>query len=321
MIVLEKENGRWKHNVARRGLLVFVALSSIVAISWYYISTQRLDLEWIMIDVNHSKQQADAHFITVRNGKTILIDAGHRNTATKVLLPFLKEKLINEIDTVFISHPHVDHYGGLDILLDNDIKIKEVYFNIPDKATCDKEIPWGCDYNEVLSLHKKLRDKGVVIKVAKAGKKYNLGNHTWIELLYAFDGVTTPVGKTDINDLSLIMMLHHNKYKFLFTGDMNHKIGSYLAKSSGDISADVLKVPHHGTETVAPNIFFKKVAPQYALVPAPEYLWLSNRSKRIRNWFKNNNVPVFVNGISGNIRVAVTGKGLTVNAVKNIEDQ
>jgi competence protein ComEC len=114
------------------------------------------------------------------------------------------------------------------------------------------------------------------------------------------------------------MMLHHNQYKFLFTGDLNHKIGSYLAKSATEISADILKVPHHGTETVAPNNFFQKVSPKYGLVPAPEYLWLSDRSKRVRNWFLQNNIPVYVSGISGDVRVAVNGNTLTINAEKDL---
>jgi competence protein ComEC len=274
-----------------------------------------------MIDVNYSKQQADAHLIRVRNGKTILIDAGHRNTAQNALLPFLKGKSIKEIDTIFISHPHIDHYGGLDNLLQDTIKIKEIYFNIPDKAVCDQEIPWGCNYSDVINMYKKIRDKGITIKVAEAGQRYDLGTRTWIDLLYAFDGVNTPVGKTDINDLSLIMMLHHDEFKFLFTGDLNHKIGSYIAKSSADITADIIKVPHHGTESAAPNIFFKSVNPQYALVPAPEHLWLSERSKRIRNWFKKNNIPVYVNGISGNVQVSVTGNKLTVTSEKTLNDQ
>lgn len=308
-----------KRNWQKKTLFAVMAVSVITIISLYYSYNLSPDIEWTMVNVNSSAQQADAHFITVRNGKTILIDAGHRNTAENSLLPFLKERSVNKLDTVFISHPHVDHYGGLDLLLESDIKIKEMYFNIPDKAICDKEIPWGCDYNDVLTLHKRLRDKGVIIKVAKAGQRYDLGKHTWIELLYAFDGVNTPVGKTDINDLSLIMMLHHEQFKFLFTGDLNHKIGSYLAKSSTKISADILKVPHHGTEGVAPDSFFEKVAPQYGLVPAPEHLWLSKRSERIRNWFSHNNIPVYVNGILGNIRVAVHGKNLTVKSEKDFK--
>jgi len=301
--------------------IVFVSVVLIAAalsLFYSYLLAQDPDFEWIMVDVNYSAQQADAHFIKVKNGKTILIDAGHRKTAKKSLLPFLKERSVSELDIVFISHPHVDHYGGLDILLNNGIKIKEVYFNIPDRTVCDREIPWGCDYKDVLKLHKKLKSNGVIVKTAKAGQKYSLGRDTWIDLLYAFDGVDTPVGKTDVNDLSLIMMLHHNQYKFLFTGDLNHKIGTYLAKTAEDISADILKVPHHGTEAVAPNSFFKKVDPEYALVPAPKQLWLGNRSQRIRNWFSQNNIPVYVNGISGNISVTVSGSTLTVIAENDI---
>ncbi len=163
-----KEGGRLNRNWLKKLLLPVVFIGIVVVMSLYYASLRDPDFEWTMVDDNYSQQQADAHFISVRNGKTILIDAGHRNTAEKSLLPFLKEKSINEIDTVFISHPHVDHYGGLDILLDSDIQIKEVYFNIPDKAICDQEIPWGCDYNDLLTLHKKLRDKGVNIRSAKA---------------------------------------------------------------------------------------------------------------------------------------------------------
>ena len=113
-------------------ILALITLCGVLIFSMYYRTARNPDIEWTMIDVNYSKQQADAHLIRVRNGKTILIDAGHRNTAQNALLPFLKGKSIKEIDTIFISHPHIDHYGGLDNLLQDTIKIKEIHLNIPD---------------------------------------------------------------------------------------------------------------------------------------------------------------------------------------------
>jgi competence protein ComEC len=303
--------------MSKKSLIIFIVISLIAILSIYYSSATPPDFKWTMVDVNYSTQQADAHVITVENGKTILIDAGHRSTAKKSLIPFLQKEAIHEFDTVFISHPHKDHYGGLEALLDNDIKIREIYFNIPNKAVCDREIPWGCDYDDVQALHNKLKNKGVIIKIAVAGQKYNLGKDTRMEILYAFDGIHTPVGKTDVNDLSLIMMLRHNQFNFLFTGDLNHKIGSYIAASSDNIDADILKVPHHGAEVVAPNTFFQKVAPAHALVPAPKELWLSKRSERVRKWFLNNDIPVYVNGISGHVTVAVNGNNLTIQTEKN----
>jgi len=113
------------------------------------------------------------------------------------------------------------------------------------------------------------------------------------------------VGRISINDLSLIMMLKQSGHKMLFTGDLNRKIGKYLASHAHDIQAEVLKVPHHGTEGCAPNSFFKAVNPKYALVPAPRGLWCSKRSSRIRNWFEKNQVPVFVAGFHENVKVEI----------------
>lgn len=98
-------------------LIAFFIAGIICFISSYYVLSSRPDMEWTMVNVNYSAQQGDAHVIKIKNGKTVLIDAGHRNTAGGSLLPFLRKKSISEIDIVFISHPHKDHYGGLDILL------------------------------------------------------------------------------------------------------------------------------------------------------------------------------------------------------------
>jgi competence protein ComEC len=141
-----------------------------------------------------------------------------------------------------------------------------------------------------------------IVKAEKA-MKFDLGNGATVEILYAFDGVNTPVGGTDINDLSLVMMLKQNKKKILFTGDLNNAIGQYLAKNAHNLEADILKVPHHGTEGVVPNSFFEVVNAKFALVPAPTHLWCQERSARIRNWFNNNGVPVYVNGWHGNVQV------------------
>jgi competence protein ComEC len=275
------------------------------------------ELVWSMINVNYSNQQADAHLIQIHGGKTILIDAGDRTTAETGLIPFLEDHGVTAIDTVFISHPHKDHYGGVEYLLKHNIQIREIYFNIPDRQVCDHERPWGCDYTDVLNVHEKLRQQGIPIRVARAGDTFDLGKDTRVSIIYAFDGVHTPVGKTDINDMSLVMMLYHKKYKFLFTGDLNRKIGAYLAETSESLSADVLKVPHHGTESTVPDEFFEKVSPSYALVPAPQTLWQSKRSKRIRDWFSAHNIPVWVSGMDGDVFVeAQRCKSLQVRSAK-----
>ena len=127
-----------------------------------------------------------------------------------------------------------------------------------------------------------------------------------------YDGVHTPVGETDTNDTSIIVRLSVGPVRALFTGDLNSALGAWLARSTFDLTADVLKVPHHGTEGVAPNEFFARVNPKAALVPSPKALWRSERSKRIRDYFSEHHIPTYVSGIHGHVTVVMTTRGFTI---------
>lgn len=293
-----------------------VSIQLVLLFAFYAVSSfyhQSPDLQWTMVNVNQDTQ-GDAHVIQVKTGKTVLIDTGVSFEAKKKLLPFFAQRRINHLDAIFITHPHTDHYDGIRAIISAGITVGQVFFNIPDKAICDKEIPWGCKYDDVLAVHQLLKDNNIEIKVAKAGQSFNLGNNVIITILYAFDGISTPVGRTDVNDLSLIMMLQYANWKFLFTGDLNKKIGSHLAALSKSINADIIKVPHHGTESLAPDIFFEKVAAKHALVPSPGKLWCSPRSARTRNWFNTHNIPVWVNGFHGNVFVTIRNKRMAIRS-------
>ncbi|MEY4910588.1 MAG: hypothetical protein RL761_251, partial [Pseudomonadota bacterium] len=260
-------------------------------------------LTWAMINVNYSPQQGDAHLIQTSKGKNILIDTGHLDPARKVLVPFLQSKGVKKIDTVFVTHPHKDHYHGLLAILESGIPINEVYFNMPNRQVCDEEKPWGCDYEELLSFQTMLNNNKVKLLEAKSGMVFDLGWASSLKILYAFDGVNTPVGRTDINDMSYIMLLKHGFNTALFTGDLNAKLGEYLAKEGKDLKADILKLPHHGTEGAAPDAFFAAAAPKDVLVPSPSLLWCSPRSARMKNWVESRKIPTYVNGFSGNVVV------------------
>jgi competence protein ComEC len=135
---------------------------------------------------------------------------------------------------------------------------------------------------------------------------------TSLDVVCLYDGINTPIGETDMNDTSIIVRFTHGKTRALFTGDLNLALGTYLATSDFDLKADILKVPHHGTEGVAPNEFFKRVGARVALVPSPTELWFSLRSKRVRDYFKDAGVPAYVSGMHGDVTVNFTGTDFTV---------
>ena len=301
---------RSKHFKTITTILFFLA---VVAGLWFASKLNR-PLVWSMINVNYSPQQGDAHLIQTSKGKNILIDTGHLGPARKSLVPFLQSKGIKKIDTVFITHPHKDHYDGLLAILESGIPIKEVYFNIPDKQVCDVEIPWGCDFEHILNYKKMLASNQVNILEAKAGMLLDLGWGSSLKVLYAFDGVNTPVGRTDINDMSYIMLLKHGFNSALFTGDLNAKLGNYLAKEGKDMKVDILKLPHHGTEGAPPDAFFDAVSPKAALVPSPALLWCTPLSARMKNWVDSRKIPTYVNGFSGHVTVKMGFFGYQIDA-------
>ncbi len=287
-----------------RSLVFGTSLLIVLSISGVWsLRVHIKPLVWTMINVNATPQQGDAHLIQTSRGKNILIDTGHLAPARSALVPFLQSKGIKKIDTVFVTHPHKDHYLGLQAILESGIAINEVYFNTIDRQDCEAEMPLGCDYEEILSFQTMLKSNRVNVLEAKAGMVFDLGWGSSLKILYAFDGVNTPVGRTDINDMSYIMLLKHGFNAALFTGDLNAKLGAYLAKEGKELKADILKFPHHGAEGAAPDSFYAAVAPKDVLVPSPALLWCSARSTRMKNWVESRKIPTYVNGFSGNVTV------------------
>jgi competence protein ComEC len=304
------------HSKQKKSIAALVLLVTVIATLWLANRLNR-PLIWTMVNVNYSPQQGDAHLIQTRTGENILIDTGHLDPARKALVPYLQSKGIKKIDTVFVTHAHKDHYQGLQAMLESGIAIGTVYFNIPDRSVCDAEKPWGCDFDEILSYQTMLKSNQVNVLEAKAGMAFDLGWGSSLKILYAFDGVNTPVERTDINDTSYIMLLKHGFSTALFTGDLNAKLGGYLAKEgkgNKSFNVDILKLQHHGTEGGAPDAFFEVVSPIDVLVPSPALLWCSARSARMKNWVESRKTPTYVNGFSGHVTVKMGLFGYQVEA-------
>jgi competence protein ComEC len=266
------------------------------------------DLRWAMVDIQESSQ-GDSHVIQFECGEVIVIDCGPQG---KSLLEYLRRHQIKSIKTVIISHFHKDHYGGLETLLLAGIHIGEVVVNVPKPSQCDAEKPWGCDSFDIQRVLKLLNDRRIPIRHARAGDVYYRAGDVSLEALYVYDGENSPVGRTDINDTSILLRLSRGKTVALFTGDLNRQLGKYLAVNGQRLKADILKVPHHGTEGIAPPEFFDRVGATVALVPAPKSLWLSERSRTVKQYFESKQTATYVSGLDGEVTVVFKPAGFSV---------
>ncbi len=279
------------------------------------------ETSWTMINVCVEGHQADSHLLSFSDGTHAMIDVADALYAEGRTLDYLKKHRVEKLRLVVISHFHADHYGSLRSLIAAGIQIERVAINLPgDRRLADREQPWGCNWEDVQSLLALLRDKQIPYFTPQAGERLlelKQGETlTTLDVVCLYDGVNTPVGETDINDTSIIVRFTHGTTRVLFTGDLNLALGTYLATSDFDLRADILKVPHHGTEGLAPNEFFDRVEARAALVPSPRDLWHSLRSKRVRTYFHDAGVPAYVSGINGDVVVRFSGDGYRIETEK-----
>lgn len=282
-------------------LFIFIIINS-----YGHNAHAKADVVYTMVNVTSQNLHGDAHVLEFANGKVYVIDAGNEGiTGGEKLVSLLKRRRIFRIDKFFVSHGHRDHYGGLVDILKSSIVIREIYFNLPDKDVCDKEQPWGCDYRHILDLRQFINDKRIKIKSVNPGDLFEPYGDVRLKVLFVQNGTHSIVGKTDINDTSIIMKLTNGNKSLLFTGDLNRKVSDFLIKGSFDLQADILKVPHHGTESTAGNDFFESVNPSIALIPSMTSVWLSERSRRIREHFYNKNTETYVSSMDGDVSIFI----------------
>ena len=262
--------------------------------------TKEPDATWHLVNVNATELQGDANLIQTPNS-VIMIDGGYYGEAEKHVIAYVTALGIKAIDHFFVSHPHRDHYEGLIALLDAGITVSNLHIRIPPKHICDREIPWGCNMKDIRSFLQKAIDHGISIHHPEAGFLYQVTPNSTIEILHAQDD-DLPTGTIDVNDLSLIMKWSINDTTVLFTGDLNDKVGTVLS-SDPRMRSDFLKMPHHGATGIAPNEFFDRVDPGYVLVPGPKWIWCGERGAQARDWVEQKQLPVWINGIDGNIKV------------------
>lgn len=296
------------------------ALVGAAALSFLGKSAAESDtpiVRWTMPNVNSGKGQADSHILLMPDGAIVAVDFGFGGDSKHNPIEWLEQQNIRHLDALVISHYHRDHYGGITSLLDREITIGVLIHNPPTRPQCERESPWGCTWREISDLWSRLDGAGVVKRIPSAGdviyRSRNAEVDTFIEVISAFDGLQTPVGPTDLNDMSIVCRLVHGSQTALFTGDLNAAVGAYLAAHPAAIAADILKVPHHGTEGTVPDAFFDQVNSRVALVSSPAELWASARSARVRQYFARRQIPVYVSGVHGQIQVVIDPSGFSIS--------
>lgn len=245
----------------------------------------------------------EVHFIDVGQGDSILIetkdsamliDAGENEKGIDVV-NYLQSQNIKKLDYLVGTHPHSDHIGGLDDVL-NSLPVDRVL--LPDIANNT------ATFEEVLDT---LDKNNVKITKPDIGAQYNLGDATFT--------ILAPNKTYDnMNDNSLVIKLNFGNNSFLFTGDAEKQSEKDLLAKGYDLSADVLKLGHHGSETSTSQEFLDAVSPDYAVVSVGKDNDYGHPKEEVLQIIKDRSIKLYRTDQQGTIVFTSNGKNISVNA-------
>ena len=224
-----------------------ILLFSIIFITAFSIfTTCHGEMDVHFLDVG----QGDAAII-VCDGECMIIDGGPPH-ASQYIYWYISEKLdIPEVKYMIATHPHEDHIGGLSAALNAaiiDVILSPV-------------LEW--DSRQFSSMMKYADMQGTPLMIPEEGDIYQLGGAT-VAILSCWTDAW------DTNCMSIVCRIDYDDVSFLFTGDAEDMLEYMMIDSGYDLTADVLKVAHHGSSTSSTEEFIQTVQPKYAVISCGE---------------------------------------------------
>lgn len=256
-----------------------------------YINTNNDLLKVHYLDVG----QGDSIFVELPNNETMLIDAAESYQSENII-NYLKNLNYQKIDYVIGTHPHTDHIGGLKNII-NTFEIGKIY--MPKVVSTTKT------YESLLMA---IKDKNLKINTAKAGTSIIDTDTLKINILAPNNSIYT-----ELNNYSVVTKITYGTTKFLFMGDAE-KLSENEIKEN--VTADVIKIGHHGSNTSSSIDFIKKVNAKYGIIS----VGLNNKynlpkEETITNW-ENSGTKIYLTSTNGTIRASSDGTNIKIESEK-----
>lgn len=250
--------------------------------------------------------QGDGAFLRFPNGSTMVVDSGGEvsgrfDPGARIMAPFLRRQGVTRIDRLVASHPHPDHIGGFAALFER-FEVGELWHNgdgiedgraLADLVALARQhgtdvIAFSTPMPEDCPALPPLPEADALVASLAVGDPRCSGrppvvdiDGVKVEILHPLGG---PYGgsfpELHENDNSLVLRLVHGEVSILLPGDVEHEGEALLLARGWDLSADLLKAPHHGSRTSSTAAFVDAIEPAHVVLcigennqfkfPAPE---------------------------------------------------
>ena len=218
---------------------------------------------------------------------------------------------VGEADSILIdsngkysTHAHEDHIGGMDYIIRNfDIN----HFYMP------KTVVPTYTYEDVV---KELKNKSIKYTVPKIGTTFTSGKSE-------FEVLSVKDDEEDLNNGSIVLRMKYKDVAFMFMADVESPVEEELIKKS-DISADVIKIGHHGSRYGSTSAFLNKVGARYAVISVGKLNDYNHPHNQALKRIEKAGLKLYRTDLKGTIIFNTDGKNFKIETVKtktNMEEE
>lgn len=222
---------------------------------------------------------------------TILYDAGDWNKND--VINYLDAQNISSIDLVIISHPHADHAGQLEKVM-NTYEVGEVWLS--GNTATSKNFQDGLE--AVLASDADYYEP-------RTGDTFDIGSLK-IDVLHP----SSISGQ--LNEESISLLFTYGDHTFLFTGDAGKKEELQMMDSGFDVQADIIQLGHHGSNTSTDPAFIQAVDPDIAIYSAGTDNSYGHPHAEVVSLIQNAGITLYGTDVHGTILVTTDGYEYTV---------
>lgn len=235
------------------------------------------------------------------NGKAMLIDAGEQNQGAKVSA-YLLEHNISSIDYVIATHPHSDHIGGMDEIL-NGFQVEHFI---------DSGFPYTSKtYENMLTT---IDEKNISFEVAKKGEEIEFDPAIEVKVLNPGSEYSN-----ELNENSVVLKVNYGEVSFLLMGDAGLETEGKIMTAGYDLDSDILKVGHHASLSGSGETFVSAVSPEVSVIevgagnnyghPTAEILERLQKGSRVYRTDLDGTIVVTTDGSTYTVTAQKTGSG------------
>ncbi len=247
---------RFRTSTLRYLPLLCLTLLLIDSAVWIWHRHFHRDLRVWFLDVG----QGDAAVVEFPGSRVMVIDGGgfaseSFDAGEAILAPFLWSQKISRVDILVLSHPQLDHYGGL-IFLAEHFSVREFWWN-GERSSSER----FAQLEAALSKH------GVTKRVLCRETPETTIAGIRVQILHP------PCQSFGLgpNNASLVLRLSHGTVDIVFTGDIEAQGEQTILATHHTLASEIVKVPHHGSRTSSTLAFVEAVSPHLAVMSLGSY--------------------------------------------------